>query len=215
MAVSERDLAEYQDLYKRGEIAKANRLGGVIMQANGGLVNRIVTKYKPFLGTARTTDWEDLFQAGMIGLLVALKGYNPAKGAFSTYATFKILHEVQCAVRKDRLVGWPKNNGKAPAEYTEDVDGIDGGSYQDDDGPDSDAADAFFRGVQAREDYLPILCRIQNEEHRHAIISVCAGLSIRETAKTFGMRENDVHKAMGKFAEALEEHEREEGAGIS
>ena len=210
MAVDPRLLAEYQDCKIKGETEKARRIAGKILEDNGGLINRIVKKYKPFLRAARTTDWEDLFQAGQIGMLTAIVGYNPARGAFSTYATFKILHEVQCAVRRDRLVHWPKNNGKAPAEYT--LDAYEEGDNQED-APDS-VADAFFLSIMNREELIPVLCRLDSPDHREAVVSVCSGMTIRETAKSLGMRELEVHAAMLAFQEQLDSYEEEQSATV-
>ena len=38
--------------------------------------------------------WEEMFQTGCIGLLEALKNYNPESGAFTTYSQFFIMHQI-------------------------------------------------------------------------------------------------------------------------
>jgi len=208
MAVDPRLLAEYQDCKIKGETEKARRIAGKILEDNGGLINRIVKKYKPFLRAARTTDWEDLFQAGQIGMIKALEAYNPAAGAFSTYATFKILHEVQCAVRLDRLVHWPKNNGKPPPEYT--LDAYEEGDNQEET-PESEQ-DFFFRSALEQEDLLPVLCMLDNSDQRDSVIYVCAGKTVRETAKELGIKEIIVQEALRNFHEQLEKYEKEQNA---
>lgn len=56
-----------------------------------------------FLG--RGTDYEDLVQIGAIGLLRALKNYDPArKTAFSTYAVPVIAGEIRSALRENTRV---------------------------------------------------------------------------------------------------------------
>lgn len=201
--VDPRLIAEYQDCKARGDIQKARRIADGICRTNGGLVNRVVQKYSPFLGQSRTTEWEDLSQSGMIGLFNAIQSYNPERGAFSTYATFKILHEVQCAVRKDRLVAFPKNNGKAPVEWTADVTNLD---FEEDDGLTS-----FFSQVMQREDLIPVLCRISNPDEREAVISVCSGVSVADTSKQLAMKPQAVLDALEVFRRELEAHGEEYG----
>ena len=45
---------------------------------------------------------EDLVGEGMVGLMKAIKKYDPEKSAFSTYATFWIEREIRRAVNKKR-----------------------------------------------------------------------------------------------------------------
>jgi RNA polymerase sigma-B factor len=47
-------------------------------------------------------DHDDVIQSGMLGLMKALKGYDPAKGAcFTTYASHCIMGEIRHMVRKN------------------------------------------------------------------------------------------------------------------
>ena len=55
---------------------------------------------------------EDLFQAGRIGLLIALRKYDPSKAAFSTYAAHWIRDQFQqCHLHLDREIYRPKGYG--------------------------------------------------------------------------------------------------------
>lgn len=54
---------------------------------------------------------EDLEQAGALGVMRALETYNPAKGAFTTYAAWWIKYEVQKAQKVTLAVGRPEHSG--------------------------------------------------------------------------------------------------------
>lgn len=62
------------------------------------VVEQAASKYKNF-----SLEQEDLVQEGMIGLLAAIKSYNPQKGAsFKTYAKICIDNAMQSALRQFR-----------------------------------------------------------------------------------------------------------------
>ncbi len=67
---------------------------------NIALVHSIV---KRFLG--RGTEYDDLFQIGCIGLVNAIRRFNPDLGfAFSTYATALIMGEIRRFLRDDGII---------------------------------------------------------------------------------------------------------------
>lgn len=74
--------------------------------ANEGLVRRIVYRYR-----GCGIDAEDLMQAGRMGLLHAIRGFDPAKGfKFSTYATWAIFGYVMKEIRQSNgLIRLPLN----------------------------------------------------------------------------------------------------------
>ena len=49
-------------------------------------------------------DRDELLQAGAIGLIKAIRGYNPARGKFSTYAGTAMRREMELHIQRDRLV---------------------------------------------------------------------------------------------------------------
>lgn len=68
--------------------------------ANGGLVNSIAVR---FIG--RGTDLEDLQQIGRLGLLKAIRTFDPAREcAFSTYAVPLIFGEIRRFLRDDGMI---------------------------------------------------------------------------------------------------------------
>ena len=58
-----------------------------------GLVIYMANKYLPLCDAA--TDFDDLVQAGRIGVMRAMATYEPEKGAFSTWAVFHIRNELR------------------------------------------------------------------------------------------------------------------------
>lgn len=70
-----------------------------IVEQNQNLIYYIIKKYIKYF------DKEDLFQAGMIGLLKAYKNYDEQAGVkFSTYAFSSIYGEVKKYVREDKNI---------------------------------------------------------------------------------------------------------------
>lgn len=71
-----------------------------IVTRNIGLVNSVVKKY-----SMKGVDYEDLFQIGCIGLVKAVKNFNPEYNVmFSTYAVPMILGEIRRYFRDDGLI---------------------------------------------------------------------------------------------------------------
>ena len=62
------------------------------------LVKNIVNKYSYY------GDYEDLYQAGMMGLLKALKEYKPGIAKFSTYAYTWIIGEITTFIRENQQI---------------------------------------------------------------------------------------------------------------
>ena len=66
-----------------------------------GLVGWVITKYyKDFLYNYPAISYDDLFQEGVIGLLIAAENYDPSyKTEFSTYAVYQIQQQMDEFVR--------------------------------------------------------------------------------------------------------------------
>ena len=62
------------------------------------LVKKIASKY------SRYGDYDDLYQAGMMGLLKALKEYKPGIAKFSTYAYTWIIGEITTYIRENQTL---------------------------------------------------------------------------------------------------------------
>ena len=64
------------------------------------LVNYVINKY--YKQWIHDKDFEDLKQAGYLGLCKAKDKYDPEKGSFSTYAVIKIRGEIGYFIRKEK-----------------------------------------------------------------------------------------------------------------
>lgn len=97
---------------KRGKTAKVRRLpvkvGDADILKHKGLVTRIASRYARRHMKAGGIALDDLVAEGNIGLLKALRAYNPSRGAFSTYATPKILNEVKRAAEAGYTIRTPE-----------------------------------------------------------------------------------------------------------
>ena len=78
-----------------------------LIEQNMSLVYHLVRKYYP-----RLIGDEDIIQCGMLGLVEATKDFDPEKGAFSTYASSKILGNIKSEIRS-RM----KHNGVLSLDY--------------------------------------------------------------------------------------------------
>lgn len=68
---------------------------------NRGLVFKLIKKFPPNMH-------EELFQEGLIGLLMAARKYDPDVGVrFSTYASHWIMQRVRQYIRKNRVIYFP------------------------------------------------------------------------------------------------------------
>jgi RNA polymerase sigma factor (sigma-70 family) len=76
-------------------------INGIDITAHGGLIGRMVHRYKRFIGGC--IEWEDLFQAGWLGVYHAAERFDPERGfKFSTYAQWWIRTFIQRAVMNER-----------------------------------------------------------------------------------------------------------------
>jgi RNA polymerase sigma factor (sigma-70 family) len=81
----------------------------ITAEQHQGLVHAEARRFRSFCG--RSIDYEDLVQAGNIGLLIAIDRFDPERGCkFSTYARYWIWHhivrEVQNNGRTVRVPVW-------------------------------------------------------------------------------------------------------------
>jgi RNA polymerase sigma factor (sigma-70 family) len=110
----------WQDAKTQGDKAKANRWRNKIVTDNYPFAVSVANRYKKCVAT--TTEIEDMCQAGALGIMRALETYDPTRAAFSTYAAFFIVHEIQNVIHKDRKIRIPKNKKKKSERTDEDED---------------------------------------------------------------------------------------------
>ncbi len=71
-----------------------------LMEVNGGLVRGLAARFR-----GRGVEYEDLVQIGSIGMLKAIRSFDPERGtAFSTYAVPLIIGEIRRFLRDDGLI---------------------------------------------------------------------------------------------------------------
>ena len=95
------------DYSKNSALLENYRLGDEsakeeLINLNAGLIRSIAAKFRDRAAEAHGCDFDDLMQIGTIGLLKAIKSYDPAFGtAFSTYAVPLIIGEIKRFLRDD------------------------------------------------------------------------------------------------------------------
>lgn len=71
-----------------------------LLELNMGLVRRAAMRF-----CGRGTDYDDLLQIGTVGLLKAIRSFDPDRGfAFSTYAVPLVVGEIKRSLRDDGLI---------------------------------------------------------------------------------------------------------------
>jgi RNA polymerase sigma factor (sigma-70 family) len=99
------DLVTFAEWKKTGN----KKLESKLIADNDLLVRQQVAK---LCRIGHITECEDLIQAARIGLLIALRKYDPVKAAFSTYAAHWIRDQFQqCHIHLDREIYRPKGYG--------------------------------------------------------------------------------------------------------
>ncbi len=73
-----------------------------LLSLNSGLIRSIAMRFRDRAAEAHGCDFDDLMQLGSIGMIKAMKSYDPAFGtAFSTYAVPLIIGEIKRFLRDD------------------------------------------------------------------------------------------------------------------
>lgn len=73
-----------------------------IIEANAGLIRSIAMRFRERAAESHGCDFEDIMQIGAIGMIKAIKSYDPSFGTvFSTYAVPLIIGEIKRFLRDD------------------------------------------------------------------------------------------------------------------
>ena len=100
MAQNEKAAAEARELLLRYAENGGRECEERLIELNMGLVTSVSMRFR-----GRGADPEDLIQIGSIGLLKAIRSFDPSRGfAFSTYAVPLIIGEIRRFLRDDGLV---------------------------------------------------------------------------------------------------------------
>lgn len=145
--LSDEQFRELFSAYKQGDQQALARL----VEANQGLIgyvaDRAVTKAETFHlagGIQSKIEWDELMQAGNIGLLVALKRFKPERNIqFSTHAFRWIQKEINLFVRSALLIGTSRFQFRSAVS-------IDSGN-----------ANLAQRGIKAKEERAEVVTVVQ------------------------------------------------------
>ena len=97
MAQNEKAAAETRELLGRYAEEGGEELEARLVELNIGLAANVAMRFR-----GRGADQEDLVQIGSIGLLKAIRSFDPSRGfAFSTYAVPLIIGEIKRFLRDD------------------------------------------------------------------------------------------------------------------
>lgn len=148
-----------------------------IIAENETLIHHVIQRlgFVPPLGSL---EYDDYVQWGRVGLWRAARGWDPARGAWGSYAATCIRHEIFKGVRRERLrEEWTSLD--APAAK-------DSAATLGDMVPDARAADAFERiewsdvdwDQVARTGMTPTEYRVwRSQKQRQAVAAKTAGIS--------------------------------------
>ena len=88
-----------------------------LLEANTGLIRSIALRFRDRAAESHGCDFDDLMQLGSIGMIKAMKSYDPSFGtAFSTYAVPLIIGEIKRFLRDDGPVKISRTTKRLGAE---------------------------------------------------------------------------------------------------
>lgn len=107
MNVAETKERNEKKAYRDDNLARLERVRGgdakaeeELITENEGLVRSIAVRF-----AGRGTEFDDLYQLGMIGMLRAIRSFDPERGCtFSTYAVPLIIGEIKRFLRDDGII---------------------------------------------------------------------------------------------------------------
>ncbi len=135
-----------------------------IIEANAGLIRSIAARFRERAAESHGCDFEDLMQIGAIGMIKAIKSYDPAFGTvFSTYAVPLIIGEIKRFLRDDGPVKVSRTTKRLGVEALR-------------------AREVFTlrEGREPSVDELSELCGVSREELCSALLSMKAPHSLSE-----------------------------------
>lgn len=144
------DLALFLRYRETADISIRNRL----VMDNLGIVHKAIRKIG--LGP----DYEDLVQAGTIGLIVGIDRYSPEKGAFYSFVKWRVLHEIQECLRKKHGTTYRQGSKDAAKRTPDEVAYVLGGAYLD------PATYGGAPSVDARADLSSLLGGMRSDDAR-------------------------------------------------
>lgn len=174
---------------KRGKTASVRRLQPVTdadIQEHKGLVVRLASRYARKHIKAGGIGIEDLISEGNIGLVKALRAYNPKRGKFSTYAHPKILNEIKRAAEAGYTIRTPERTLRRKLGKGEKTTRARGGYTLDElgrfpGGGSHDPTESYVTGIHIRR--LKRQAGLSDAERRVLDLRYDQDHTLQETAK--------------------------------
>lgn len=143
-------------------------------------------------------DMEDLIQEGMLGLLSAIRTFNPQKGfAFDTYAAKCIKHEALNAIekaKKDVIL----NGGQSIEDLFDDKDGFDVIKSGDNDNP-----EYIVIGKLNQSIFTDAINATLNEHEKFVLQYYLRGFSYAGIAEKLGKSVKSIDNSLQKIKAKL------------
>ncbi len=102
-----------------------SRLLETLVENNHGMINRIVKGYGAHVEINKAVDYDDLYQSAVVGLLEAVPGWDPSRGAFMTFAVYYIRKSIRqtlgVATSKRTVDSMPTVSLYAPINELDDI----------------------------------------------------------------------------------------------
>ena len=143
-----------------------------LIEANMGLIRSIALRFKDRANEIHSCDFEDLIQLGAIGMIKAMKSYDPSFGTvFSTYAVPLIIGEIKRFLRDDGPVKVSRTTKRLGAELMH-------------------TREEFMRreGREPSVDELSEICKISREELCQALLCLKPPQSFSDTVTDDGVQ---------------------------
>lgn len=145
----------------------------------------IVTKYEPLVKSMasryRTLSYDDCYQEGMLGLIIAALTFDKSKGRFGPYAKLIIRH------RLNALYNYEKKHHKSRS-YSEDYKA----TY----------TERKYNDILTTESFKKIIGEL-NEADRHLVIMRLMNKTQKEVAASLGVSQPKVSRMLVKIRKEL------------
>ena len=159
---------------------------------NIALVKCVINRH--FMKSTHVVPYDDLFQIGCIGLIRASRGYDPSKGAFSTYAIPCIRSEIWRAFRHLNRRGNQHNGLVSLDACIIDTDNVSG--HEVFRSPDNTEDEAVARAA-----YNAAILGL-NDVNLRTLGMLASGMNQREAARALGTSQAAVSRRMKLFRQA-------------
>ena len=147
-----------------------------LLSLNSGLIRSIALRFKDRAAESHGCDFDDLMQLGSIGMIKAMKSYDPSFGTvFSTYAVPLIIGEIKRFLRDDGPVKVSRSAKRLGAELLRKREEF-----------------IVSEGREPDIDELAVLCSVTREDVCTALCSMKPPSSFSDTVNEDGTQLGDL-----------------------